>query len=121
MNSVLFFIENGWAFGTIHHGLIKRLWEHRIYANLLDWRLHYSGMEHHYFRHRYRQVCTTIDGITPLLGYNWSPTPGRRSTATPRTLKTSASPASTPAGPSANNTIGDVARPTESPSSIDYA
>lgn len=71
MNSVLFFIENGWAFGTIHHGLIKRLWDHRIYSNLLDWKIRYSGMEHHYFRHRYRQVCTTIDGITPLLEMNW--------------------------------------------------
>lgn len=73
MNSVLFFIENGWAFGTIHHGLIKRLWDHRIYANLLDWRSIYSGMEHHYLRHRYRQICTTIDGITPLIEINWHP------------------------------------------------
>lgn len=71
MNSVLFFIENGWAFGAIHHGLIKRLWDHGIYSNLIDWRVRYNEMEHRYFRHRYRQVCTTIDGITFLLDNGW--------------------------------------------------
>lgn len=71
MNSVLFFIQNGWAFGTIHHGLIKRLWEHRIYSNLLDWSVPYTRDEHSFLRHRYRQVCTTIDGITHLLNAGW--------------------------------------------------
>lgn len=71
MNSVLFFIQNGWAFGTIHHGLIKRLWDHRIYSNLLDWNLGSSLEEHAYFCQRYRQVCTTIDGITHVLNAGW--------------------------------------------------
>lgn len=71
MNSVLLFTENQWAFGSLHHALIKRLWDHRIYANLINWGICYTTKEHQYFQHRYRQVCTPIDGISALLASGW--------------------------------------------------
>jgi len=37
MKRVLFFFEDKWAFGTIHKALCKELYQHGIYANLLDW------------------------------------------------------------------------------------
>lgn len=45
MLNVLFFIENGWAFGSIHHGLCKELYRYRIFANLLDWNKEYLREE----------------------------------------------------------------------------
>lgn len=41
MIKVLFFIEDNWAFGTIHRPLCKELYLHGIYANLLNWRTDY--------------------------------------------------------------------------------
>ena len=38
---VVFFIENKWAFGSIHYALCKELFKHNIYANLLDWNTPY--------------------------------------------------------------------------------
>lgn len=45
MLKVIFFIENGWAFGSIHHGLCKELYKYGIFANLLDWTKEYSRDE----------------------------------------------------------------------------
>ena len=67
MNSVLFFTQNRWAFGQIHHGLIKRLWEHRIYSNLLDWTQTYTDTEFLYLKKRYRLFCTTPEAVSALV------------------------------------------------------
>lgn len=42
MRKVLFFYQNAWAFGSLHHSLIKELYKHGIYADLLDWAVSYT-------------------------------------------------------------------------------
>ena len=42
MKKILFFIEDAWAFGQIHHALCKELYRHGIYANVLDGNKAYS-------------------------------------------------------------------------------
>lgn len=42
MKRVLFFVENGWAFGSLHHGLCKELFKKNIYCNVLDWSQDYT-------------------------------------------------------------------------------
>jgi len=64
--SVLFFIENAWAFGQIHNALIKRFWERGIYAHILDWRSSYSATEIEYLRQKF-QVWYTIPQALPHL------------------------------------------------------
>lgn len=36
MEKVIFFVENGWAFGQLHKAVCKELYKHGIYANILD-------------------------------------------------------------------------------------
>lgn len=67
MNSVIFFTQNGWAFGQIHHGLIKNLFPHRIYANLLNWEGSYSYEEYNFLNKSYRLFVTQPDGVNTLL------------------------------------------------------
>ena len=45
MKKVLFYTQDAWAFGSIHHGLCKELYKHNIYANLLDWHKTYTYEE----------------------------------------------------------------------------
>jgi hypothetical protein len=45
MKRVLFFFEEKWAFGTIHKALCKELYQHGIYANILDWSTNLSTDE----------------------------------------------------------------------------
>lgn len=70
-NSVLFFTQNRWAFGQIHHALTKHLWTHGIYCNLLDWTTGYSQKEHDYLKRCYHWVCTMPEAIGHLKGYGW--------------------------------------------------
>jgi glycosyltransferase involved in cell wall biosynthesis len=42
MKKILFYIQNGWAFGSLHHSLIKELYKHGIYGDLLDWNVSYT-------------------------------------------------------------------------------
>jgi glycosyltransferase involved in cell wall biosynthesis len=67
--NVLFFIENGWVFGQIHHALIKRLWSKKIYSHLLDWNGTYTYEEFSYFNSKYDTFVTVPCGITALLHY----------------------------------------------------
>lgn len=41
MKKILFFTQNQWAFGSLHYSLIKELYKHGIYGDLLDWNLTY--------------------------------------------------------------------------------
>ena len=42
MKKILFYTQNRWAFGSLHHGLIKELYKHNIYGDLLDWTQQYT-------------------------------------------------------------------------------
>jgi len=66
MNRILFFTQNRWAFGSIHHGLAKELWKHGIYANLLDWTIDYSVEEFKLLRDSYDVFVTMPDAVLPL-------------------------------------------------------
>lgn len=66
MKSVLFFTQPRWAFAQIHHALIKRLWEHNIYAHLLDWTQNYTPDEWKYFNDKYDLFLTTPEAAHML-------------------------------------------------------
>lgn len=70
-NSVIFFTQNRWAFGQIHHALIKHLWKHGIYSNLLDWSVSYTQKEQEYLRRGYRLASTIPDAVHHLVAYGW--------------------------------------------------
>lgn len=72
-HSVLFYTQNRWAFGQIHHALIKRLWEHKIFAHLLDWTQAYSHKEFQLLNSRYDTFVTTPEAIYSLLNYGIPP------------------------------------------------
>jgi len=42
MKKILFFIEDNWAFGSIHNALCKELYKYDIYSNLLNWKVSYT-------------------------------------------------------------------------------
>ena len=67
MKSVLFYTQNRWAFGQIHHALIKRLWEHGIYAHLLDWTQHYSDTEFELLNEKFETFMTTPEAVGSLV------------------------------------------------------
>ena len=67
MRSVIFFIENEWAFGQIHHALIKRLWEHGVYAHLLDWSKPYNLREFRNITSKFDIFVTTPCRVSTLV------------------------------------------------------
>ena len=67
MHNVLFYTQNRWAFGQIHHALIKRLWEHKIFAHLLDWTQHYTDKEFQLLNSRYDTFITTPEAVYSLI------------------------------------------------------
>lgn len=71
MNTVLFFTQNRWAFGQIHHALIKHLWRYGVYGNLIDWTVEYTPKEHEYFKRCYRWICTMPEAVVNLQSYGW--------------------------------------------------
>ena len=66
MLKILFFTQNRWAFGSIHHGLIKELYKHNIYANLLDWTKNYTEEEFIYLNNIYDLFVTTPEAVMSL-------------------------------------------------------
>ena len=64
--SVLFYTQNRWAFGQIHHALIKRLWEHGYYCHLLDWGQHYSELDWKFLNLKFDIFVTTPEAIRTL-------------------------------------------------------
>jgi glycosyltransferase involved in cell wall biosynthesis len=70
MKKVLFFTQNRWAFGSIHHALCKELYKHNIYANLLDWTVQYSKDEFKHLQNTYDIFVTNPDAVLPL-HYNY--------------------------------------------------
>jgi len=70
MKKVIFFTQNRWAFGTIHHGLCKELYKNGIYANLLDYDIDYSHDEFNLLIDSYDYFVTQPDSISRLLYYD---------------------------------------------------
>lgn len=68
-HSVLFYTQNRWAFGQIHHALIKRLWEHNVFAQLLDWTQGYSYKEFQLLNSKYDTFLTTPEAVHSLIHY----------------------------------------------------
>ena len=70
MKKVLFYTQNRWAFGSLHHGLCKELYKHNIYANLLDIDVTYTSEEFELLNNTYDLFVT--DPSTVLrLHYNY--------------------------------------------------
>lgn len=66
MKKVLFYTQNGWAFGSIHHGLCKELYKHNIYANLLDWTQNYTSEEFELLNNTYDLFVTMPEAVLRL-------------------------------------------------------
>jgi glycosyltransferase involved in cell wall biosynthesis len=66
MKKVLFYTQNRWAFGSIHHGLIKELYKHNIYSNLLDWTKRYTEEEFKYLNSVYDLFVTNPEAVMSL-------------------------------------------------------
>jgi hypothetical protein len=67
MRSILFFTENAWAFGQIHNALVKRLWEHGVYAHILDWKIEYSPTEIEYLKRKFDLFYTNPPQVPHLM------------------------------------------------------
>lgn len=63
---VLFYTQNGWAFGSIHHALCKELFKKKIYANLLDWTIHYTDEEVKLLNKTYDVFVTNPEAVVNL-------------------------------------------------------
>lgn len=66
MTKVLFYTQNRWAFGSIHHALAKELYKHDIYANLLDWTQPYKQEEFKLLNDAYDVFVTNPEAVTSL-------------------------------------------------------
>jgi glycosyltransferase involved in cell wall biosynthesis len=73
MKKILFFNQNRWAFGSIHQGLIKELYKHNIYANILDYTVGYSQDEFNFFMDIYDYFVTNPEIIPTLMTYGVPP------------------------------------------------
>lgn len=63
---VLFYTQNRWAFGSVHHGLCKELYKNGIYANLLDWTQRYTLDEFKFLHETYDIFVTHPDAVASL-------------------------------------------------------
>lgn len=66
MIKVLFYTQNRWAFGSIHHALAKELYQHGIYANLLDWTQPYTLDEFRLLNNTYDVFVTNPEAVMSL-------------------------------------------------------
>jgi glycosyltransferase involved in cell wall biosynthesis len=70
MKKVLFFTQNGWAYGSIHHALCKELYKYNICANLLDWTQTYTSEEFELLNNTY-DLFVTVPPYVLYLHYNY--------------------------------------------------
>jgi glycosyltransferase involved in cell wall biosynthesis len=70
MKRVLFFIEDNWAFGSIHNALCKELYKYDIYSNLLNWKTRYTKKEFDLLNKTYDFFVTVPPGVLEL-HYNY--------------------------------------------------
>lgn len=66
MKKVLFFTQNRWAFGSIHHALCKELYKYDIYSNLLDWTVPYSKKEFQLLNEIYDFFVTMPEAVLTM-------------------------------------------------------
>jgi glycosyltransferase involved in cell wall biosynthesis len=66
MKKVLFFTQNRWAYGSIHHSLIKELYKYGIYGDLLDWTISYTLEEFELLIDGYDLFVTMPEAVIPL-------------------------------------------------------
>ena len=66
MKKVLFYTQNRWAFGSIHHALAKELYKYGIIANLLDWTQQYSPDEIRLLNDTYDLFVTNPEAVVHL-------------------------------------------------------
>ena len=66
MLKVLFYTQNRWAFGSIHHALAKELYKHNIYTNLLDWTQQYTADEFKLLNKTYDVFVTNPEAVLSL-------------------------------------------------------
>jgi hypothetical protein len=66
MKKVLFYTQDRWAFGSIHHGLCKELYKRSIYANLLDEDKEYTKEEFQLLNSTYDLFVTNPDKVLAL-------------------------------------------------------
>lgn len=69
MKNIVFFIENKWAFGTIHNSLCKELYRFGINAEVLDWEKQYQIDEMLKIADSTDYFVTTPVGICYLMNY----------------------------------------------------
>lgn len=69
MKNIIFFIENKWAFGTIHNSLCKELYKFDINAELLNWEKSYQVDEMLQISDSIDYFVTSPTGIVSLLNY----------------------------------------------------
>jgi glycosyltransferase involved in cell wall biosynthesis len=72
-DSVLFYTQNQWAFGQIHHALIKRLYAHGIYAHLLDFYQNHTQLEFDLLKRKFETFVTTPEAVVRLMAYGVEP------------------------------------------------
>jgi glycosyltransferase involved in cell wall biosynthesis len=63
---IIFYTQNRWAFGAIHHSLCKELYKHNIYANLLDEDKEYTKEEFQLLNNTYDLFVTNPDKVIDL-------------------------------------------------------
>jgi glycosyltransferase involved in cell wall biosynthesis len=66
MKNILFFTQNRWAFGSIHHALCKELYKHSIFANVLDWTYSYTHEEFEHLNRVYDLFVTNPEAVMQL-------------------------------------------------------
>jgi len=66
MKKILFFTQNRWAFGSIHHALCKELYKHNIFANVLDWTFPYTLEEFEHLNRVYDLFVTNPEAVMRL-------------------------------------------------------
>jgi hypothetical protein len=73
MKKIVFFTENKWAFGNIHHALSKLLFPHGFDCELLDFFTKYEPDEMRQIDQNTHMFVTTPPGAVWLLGYGIDP------------------------------------------------
>jgi len=73
MTKIIFYTEQAWAFGQIHHSLCKLLYSHGITAEVLDFYTQYTNHEMQSMQSHVDYFVTTPVGVGWLLNYGIRP------------------------------------------------
>lgn len=73
MQKIIFFVENNWAFGSIHNGVCKEFFLKGINSDILDWRKTYSLEEFKLIDKSCSHIITVPCGVYTLLNAGIDP------------------------------------------------